>query len=445
MFKKVLIANRGEIAVRVIRACRELGIKTVAVYSTADEHSLHVKMADESVCIGPPQAKLSYLNIAAIMSAADVTGVDAIHPGYGFLSENQNFARICEQCNITFIGPKPDQIAAMGDKVAARAAAERAKVPMLPGTGLLNKLEDALRDASRIGYPVMLKATAGGGGRGIQVIYHETQLKNAFERVQTEAAAAFGNGACYLEKYCAHPRHVEIQVACDAHGNRIFLGERDCTVQRRHQKLVEEAPCPVVTPELRQKMGESAMRLCEGVGYTNVGTVEYLLDEDGSFYFMEMNTRIQVEHPVTELITGIDLIKLQIAIASGEKLPITQSQVEYRGHAIECRINAEDPVRMLPSPGLITTYHPPGGLGVRVDSFAYQMYKVPPFYDSMIGKLICWAATRDEAIQRMASALDEYVIAGIQTNIPFQRKIILHERFRQLKYDTHFLEQITSQ
>ena len=445
MFKKVLIANRGEIALRVIRACKEMGISTVAVYSKADEHSLHVKMADESVCIGPPQAKLSYLNVASLMSAADVTRVDAIHPGYGFLSENSNFARVCEQCNITFIGPGPEQIAAMGDKVAARAAAEKAGVPMLPGTGLLPTVEQALTEAERIGYPVMLKATAGGGGRGIQIIYAPAQLKTAYERVKTEAAAAFGNGACYLEKFCEHPRHVEVQVACDSHGNMVHLGERDCTVQRRHQKLVEEAPSPVVDDDLRSRMGEAALRLCKQVGYRNVGTVEFLVDENKNFYFMEMNTRIQVEHPVTEFITGLDLVKLQLLIAAGEKLPITQKDVQFRGHAIECRINAEDPVRMLPSPGLITAYHPPGGFGVRVDSFAYQQYKVPPFYDSMIGKLICWGATREEAIQKMAQALDEYVIAGIQTNISFQRKIVLHERFRSLKYDTHFLEQFMSQ
>jgi len=445
MFRKILIANRGEIALRVIRACKELGIKTLAVYSKADEHSLHVKMADESVCIGPPQPKLSYLNIASIISAADVSGVDAIHPGYGFLSENQNFAKVCEQCNITFIGPKPEHIAAMGDKVAARNAAEKAGVPLLPGTGLLRTVEEAITEAERIGYPVMLKATAGGGGRGIQVVYHKAQLVNAFERVKTEATAAFGNGLSYLEKYCEHPRHVEIQVACDSHGNRVHLGERDCTVQRRHQKLIEESPSPVVDEELRKKMGEAALRLCAEVNYLNVGTVEFLVDENKNFYFMEMNTRIQVEHPVTEMITGIDLVKLQIHIAAGGKLPFEQKDIEFRGHAIECRINAEDPVRLFPSPGVITAYHPPGGFGVRVDSFAYQQYKVPPFYDSMIGKLICWAATREEAIEKMANALDEYVIAGIQTNTSFQRKIILHEKFRSLKYDTHFLEQFMTQ
>jgi acetyl-CoA carboxylase biotin carboxylase subunit len=379
------------------------------------------------------------------MSAADVTGVDAIHPGYGFLSENAGFARVCQQCSITFIGPGADQIAAMGDKVSARRAAEEAGVPMLPGTGLLATVDEALKEADRIGYPVMLKATAGGGGRGIQVIYHPTQLKTSYERVRTEAAAAFGNGACYMEKFCEHPRHVEVQVACDSHGNMIHLGERDCTVQRRHQKLIEEAPSPVVDDALRKKMGDAALSLCRGVGYTNVGTVEFLVDENKNFYFMEMNTRIQVEHPVTEFVTGIDLVKLQLLIASGQKLPYAQKDIVIRGHAIECRINAEDPVRLLPSPGLITAYHPPGGFGVRVDSFAYQQYKVPPFYDSMIGKLICWAEDREQAINKAANALDEYVIAGIHTNISFQRKILLHERFRGNRYDTHFLEQFMSQ
>ena len=445
MFKKILIANRGEIALRVIRACKELGISTVAVYSKVDEHSLHVKMADESVCIGPASPKLSYLNVAAIMSAADLTGVDAIHPGYGFLSENANFARVCEQCNITFIGPGPDQIAAMGDKVAAREAALKAGVPLLPGSGLLNSLDEAVAAAEKIKYPVMLKATAGGGGRGIQVIYHQSQLKTSFERIRSEAAAAFGNGACYLEKYCEHPRHVEIQVLCDTKGNMLHLGERDCTVQRRHQKLIEESPSPAVSAQLRAEMGAAALRLCKAVGYVNAGTVEFLLDEDGQFYFMEMNTRIQVEHPVTEMVTGIDLVKQQILIAAGQEIPFKQDEIQWRGHAIECRINAEDPVRMAPSPGLVTAYHAPGGLGVRVDSFLYHQYKVLPFYDSMVGKLICYGATRQEAIQKMATALEEFVVAGIHTNISFQRKLILHEKFKSARFDTHFLEQFLSQ
>ncbi|MGE4231952.1 MAG: acetyl-CoA carboxylase biotin carboxylase subunit [Bacteriovoracia bacterium] len=441
MFKKVLIANRGEIALRVIRACRELGISTVAIYSQADESSLHVKLADESVCVGPPAAKLSYLNVAAIISAAELTSADAIHPGYGFLSENENFAQVCEQCNITFIGPTPEQIAKMGDKATARKIAKEAEVPMLPGTGILENVQEAAKKAEEIGYPVMLKATAGGGGRGIQVIYHPSQLKNSFERVRTEAAAAFGLGDCYMEKFCEHPRHVEIQVLCDKFGKMLYLGERDCTVQRRHQKLIEESPSPVVDSELRKKMGEAAIRLCKAVKYSSVGTVEFLVDEKKNFYFMEMNTRIQVEHPVTEMVTGIDLIKEQIKVAAGEKLSIKQEDIQFKGHAIECRINAEDPVRMAPSPGVISAYHPPGGFGVRVDSFVYQQYRVPPFYDSMIGKIICHAPTRLQAIQKMSSALDEYVIAGIHTNIQFQKKIVTHSDFVAANYDTHFLEQ----
>lgn len=349
MFKKILIANRGEIALRVIRACKELGIATVAVYSKADQDSLHVKLADESVCIGPAQSKLSYLNVASIMSAADLTGADAIHPGYGFLAENADFARVCEQCNVTFIGPRPDQIAKMGDKATARKIAKEAGVPMLSGTDILQTYEDAAREAEKIGYPVMLKASAGGGGRGIQIVYHPTQLKSSFERVRTEAAAAFGVGDCYLEKYCEHPRHVEIQVVCDSHGNYRHLGERDCTVQRRHQKLIEESPSPVVDKKLREKMAEAALKLCRAVEYTNVGTVEFLVDvndDKKNFYFMEMNTRIQVEHPVTEMVTGIDLIKEQICIAAGLEVSFKQEEIEFRGHSIECRMNAEDPERI---------------------------------------------------------------------------------------------------
>lgn len=440
MIKKVLIANRGEIALRIIRACREMGIATVAIYSRADEDSLHVKMADESVCVGPAQSKLSYLNVAAIMSAADLTGADAIHPGYGFLAENANFARICEQCGINFIGPKPDQIAKMGDKATARKIAKDAGVPMLSGTGILKTYDEAATKADEIGYPVMLKATAGGGGRGIQIVYHQSQLKNTFERVRTEAQAAFGVGDCYMEKFCEHPRHVEIQVVCDKHGNMVHLGERDCTVQRKHQKLIEESPSPVITPELRKQMGDAALKLCKIVGYQNVGTVEFLF-EKGKFYFMEMNTRIQVEHPVTEMVTGIDLIKTQIQIANGEKLSFKQEDIKWNGHAIEVRINAEDPERMAPSPGLITAYHQAGGFGVRVDSFIYQQYKVLPYYDSMIGKLICHAPTRDLAIQKAASALSEFVIGGIHTNLAFQRKILLHPRFKSAEFDTHFLEE----
>lgn len=441
-FKKVLIANRGEIALRVIRACRELGISTVAVYSTADESSLPVKLADEAVCIGPPASKLSYLNFAAILSAADITGADAIHPGYGFLSENAEFARLCGECKITFIGPSPKNIESMGEKTRARAIARAAGVPMLPGTlEAVPGVDAAAEEAEKIGYPVILKAAAGGGGRGIYVVYSAQQLRQSFDRVSSEAGAAFGNPAMYVEKYCEHPRHVEIQVLCDKFGNRVFLGERDCTIQRRHQKMLEEAPSPMLTPELREKMGKAALALCEAVQYENVGTVEFLVDEKKNFYFMEMNTRIQVEHPVTEMVVGIDLIKEQIKVAAGEKLTIKQSDVKIQSHSIECRINAEHPDTFAPSPGKITALHVPGGYGVRVDSFVYDQYKVVPFYDSMIGKLIVHAPTRQEAIAKMRQALDEFVIEGIHTNIPFHKKIMLSKKFRDSDYDTHFLEE----
>ncbi len=441
LFRKVLIANRGEIALRVIRACRELGISTVAVYSTADEHSLHVKLADEAVCIGPPQSKLSYLNMASILSAADITGADAIHPGYGFLSENAEFARLCRECKVTFIGPSPENIMAMGEKTRARAIAKAAGVPMLPGTTeAVPGLEAAVEEARKIEYPVILKAAAGGGGRGIHVVYNEQQLRASFDRVSSEAGAAFGNPAMYLEKYCEHPRHVEIQVLCDKFGNRLFLGERDCTIQRRHQKMLEECPSPVLDAKLREEMGRAALKLCDAVNYENVGTVEFLV-EKGKFYFMEMNTRIQVEHPVTEMVVGVDLIKEQIAVSAGKKLKLTQKDIQIKSHAIECRINAEDPERFAPSPGKITALHTPGGFGVRVDSFVYAQYKVVPFYDSMIGKLIVHAPTRDEAIAKMRQALDEYVIEGIKTNIPFHKKIMNSKKFRDSDYDTHFLEE----
>lgn len=443
LFRKVLIANRGEIALRVIRACRELGIQTVAVYSTADESSLHVKLADEAVCIGPPQSKLSYLNIASILTAADITGADAIHPGYGFMSENAEFARLCGECKITFIGPTPANIVAMGEKTRARAIAKEAGVPLLPGTvEAVPGVDAALEEAQKIGYPVILKAAAGGGGRGIYVVYNAQQLKNSFERVSSEAGAAFGNPAMYVEKYCEHPRHVEIQVLCDKFGNRISLGERDCTIQRRHQKMLEEAPSPVVNEKLREEMGRAALKLCEAVKYESVGTVEFLVDNrDRKFYFMEMNTRIQVEHPVTEMVTGIDLIKEQIKVAAGLKLTLKQSDVKIHSHAIECRINAEHPDTFAPSPGKINALHLPGGFGVRVDSFVYAQYKVVPFYDSMIGKLIVHAPTRLEAIAKMRQALDEYVVEGIHTNIPFHKKIMTSKKFRDSDYDTHFLEE----
>lgn len=447
LFKKVLIANRGEIALRVIRACRELGISTVAVYSTADEHSLHVKLADEAVCIGPAQAKLSYLNMASILSAADISGADAVHPGYGFLSENAEFARLCAECELTFIGPTAANILAMGEKTKARSIARAAGVPLLPGTvEAVPNVQAAAKEAQKIGYPVILKAAAGGGGRGIHIVYNPEQLYQSFERVSSEAGAAFGNSAMYLEKYCESPRHVEIQVLCDQHGNRIALGERDCTIQRRHQKLLEECPSPILTPELRKVMCDAALKLCAAVKYENVGTVEFLVDtrrEEGEmkFYFMEMNTRIQVEHPVTEMVTGIDLVKEQILAAAGVPLRLKQSDIKIQSHSIECRINAEDPDKFTPSPGKITGLHVPGGFGVRVDSFVYDQYKVVPYYDSMIGKLIVNAPTRDEAIAKMRQALDEYVVEGIKTNIPFHRKIMVNKKFRESDYDTHFLEE----
>jgi len=446
LFRKVLIANRGEIALRVIRACRELGISTVAVYSVADEHSLHVKMADEAVCIGPAQSKLSYLNIASILSAADITEADAIHPGYGFLSENAEFARLCGECKITFIGPTTENIRAMGEKTRARAIALAAGVPLLPGTvSAVPSMDVALEEADRIGYPVILKAAAGGGGRGIHIVYNAHQLKSSFDRVSAEAGAAFGNSAMYIEKYCENPRHVEIQVLCDKFANRISLGERDCTIQRRHQKILEESPSPILDPQLRQKMSDAALKLCAAVNYENVGTVEFLVDNrDKQFYFMEMNTRIQVEHPVTEMVTGIDLIKEQIWAAAGRPLRIKQSDIKIKSHAIECRINAEDPERLAPSPGKITGLHIPGGFGVRVDSFIYNQYKVLPFYDSMIGKLIVHAPTRLDAIAKMRQALDEFVVEGIKTNVSFQKKILASKKFREGDYDTHFLEEFLS-
>jgi acetyl-CoA carboxylase biotin carboxylase subunit len=442
LFRKVLIANRGEIALRVIRACREMGISTVAVYSTADEHSLHVKLADEAVCIGPPQSKLSYLNPASLLSAADITGADAIHPGYGFLSENAEFARLCQECNVTFIGPTVENIKAMGEKTRARAIAKEAGVPLLPGTvSAVANMEVALTEAEKIGYPVILKAAAGGGGRGIHVVYNSQQLRGSFDRASSEAGAAFGNPAMYVEKYCEHPRHVEIQVLCDKMGNRIALGERDCTIQRRHQKMIEEAPSTMLDEKLRAEMGAAALKLCASVSYENVGTVEFLVDEHKNFYFMEMNTRIQVEHPVTEMVTGFDLIKEQIKSAAGFPLKIKQSDVKITSHSIECRINAEDPDTFAPSPGKITALHVPGGLGVRIESFVYDQYKVVPFYDSMIAKLIVHAPTRLEAIAKMRQALDEFVVEGIKTNIPFHKKILASKKFRDADYDTHFLEE----
>ncbi len=442
MFNKILIANRGEIALRIIRACKELDIKTVAVYSTADESSLHVKLADEAICIGPPSPKLSYLNMMSILSAAEVTGVEAIHPGYGFLSENAEFARLVRQCKLTFIGPTPENIEAMGEKTRARAKAREAGVPMLPGTlSSVAGVEEAVAAANKIGYPVILKAAAGGGGRGIFIIRSEKDLQESFDRCSEEARAAFSDGSLYVEKFCEKPRHVEIQVACDRYGNRVFLGERDCSIQRRHQKLIEEAPCPILTESVRAEMGKAAIALCDHVNYESVGTVEFLVDEDLSFYFMEMNTRIQVEHPVTEMITGIDLIKEQIKIAAGEKLSFTQDDIVLRGHAFEVRINAEDPETFHPCPGKITALHVPGGYGVRVDSFIYSEYKVVPFYDSLLAKLIVHGKDRAEAIAKMRQALDEFVVKGVKTTIPIHRQIFASSVFAESKYTTRFIEE----
>jgi len=443
MFHKILIANRGEIALRIIRACKELGVLTVAVHSTADSESLHVKLADQSVCIGPASSTDSYLNMKAIISAAEVADADAIHPGYGFLSENAEFAEICDQCGLTFIGPSADSIRLMGDKIQARQTVTAAGVPILPGTKEnVANIEDATRIAAEIGYPIIVKATAGGGGRGMKVVHSPVALPNLFAAARTEAKAGFGNPDVYIEKFCERPRHVEIQVMADKFGNVIHLGERDCSIQRRHQKLIEEAPCPVLTPKLRKQMGDCAVAATKACGYSSVGTMEFLLDKDLNFYFMEMNTRVQVEHPVTEMVTGVDIIKEQIRIAAGEKLRFKQSDIKISGHAIECRINAEDPEKFTPFPGKIDGYHTPGGLGVRVDSFVYDQYTVLPHYDSMIAKLIVHAETRKEAITRMARALDEYIIEGIKTTIPFHQRIMANSDFIDGDVDTGFLERL---
>lgn len=443
MFHKILIANRGEIALRIIRACKELGIKTVAVHSDADSEALHVKLADESICIGPAPSAKSYLNMKSIISAAEVTDADAIHPGYGFLSENAEFAEICGNCGLTFIGPTPENMRLMGDKISARQTVTKAGVPILPGTKEgVHTAEEAKRVAAEIGYPVIIKATAGGGGRGMKVVHSPASLPNAFAAARSEAQAGFGNPEVYIEKFCERPRHVEIQIMADKHGNVIHLGERDCSIQRRHQKLIEEAPCPVLDPATRKKMGDCAVAAAKAVGYTSVGTMEFLLDQQGNFYFMEMNTRVQVEHPVTEMITGIDIIKEQIRSAAGIPLRFKQEDIKINGHAIECRINAEHPFKFTPSPGKIDGYHPPGGLGVRVDSAVYDQYTVLPHYDSMIAKLIVHADTREEAIRRMARALDEYIIEGIKTTIAFHQKIMDNKDFIEGNVDTGFLERL---
>jgi len=443
MFKKILVANRGEIAVRIIRACRELGIATVAVYSEADRDALHVQLADEAYCVGPIASKQSYLNIASIISVATSVGADAIHPGYGFLAENSDFAEVCQAVGVKFIGPTAEAIEKMGDKSTAKATMKLAGVPTVPGTeGLIQSAEEAAETADAIGFPVIIKATAGGGGKGIRIVHSQEELRAALTLAQSEAGSAFGNTGVYLEKYLVKPRHVEIQVLADQHGRAIHLGERDCSVQRRLQKLLEESPSPALSFAMRAKMGEAAVAAALAVQYEGAGTVEFLLDEDGtSFYFMEMNTRIQVEHPVTELVTGIDLVREQITIAAGYPLSCAQTDVVQRGHAIECRINAEDPDKQfLPCPGTITAYLPPGGFGVRVDSAVYQGYAVSPYYDSLIAKLIVWAPTRQEAIDRMKRALGEFQIAGIKTTISFHERLLEHPSFVAGDVNTRFLE-----
>lgn len=441
MFRKVLIANRGEIAVRVIRACRELGIATVAVYSQADQDCLHAQLADEAVCVGPPPTRESYTNVANIISAALITGAEAIHPGYGFLSENASFAEACEACGLVFIGPLPEAILKMGDKATARAIMREHGVPVVPGSGdVIQSEQDAYRAAEAVGYPLMVKATAGGGGKGMRIVHGEADLLSSIKTAQTEAAAAFGNPGVYLERYIAEPRHVEIQVMADHHGRVVHLGERDCSIQTmRHQKMVEESPCTALSPELRSAMGDAAVRAAAAVGYRGAGTIEFLLDGD-QFYFMEMNTRIQVEHPVTEMVTGVDLVKEQLRVASGERLSFAQEDIRINGHAIEVRLTAEDPDRnFAPSAGKITHLVLPGGFGVRVDTHIYAGYTIPPYYDSLMAKLIAWAPTRAEAIDRMARCLAETRVEGVQTTLPFYRRLFQNEFYRRGDVATNFV------
>jgi acetyl-CoA carboxylase biotin carboxylase subunit len=441
LFRKILIANRGEIALRIIWACRELGIKTVAVYSTADTHSLHVRFADEDVCIGPPPSRDSYLNVSAVISAAEITGAEAIHPGYGFLSENAHFAEVCRECGLTFIGPPPDVIRRMGDKAEAIRTMIEAGVPTIPGSrGLLESEEHARDVAERIGWPVLIKAAAGGGGRGMRVVHDPADLGRALESARAESQAAFGTPDVYLEKYLVEPRHVEFQVLGDTHGNLLQLYERECSVQRRHQKLVEESPSTALDDRLRARMAAAALKAAGAVDYVNAGTIEFLLDGRGDFYFIEMNTRIQVEHPVTEMVTGIDLIKEQIRIAAGEPISFTQDDVRVVGHAIECRINAEDPDTFTPSPGKIRSFHLPGGPGIRVDTASYAEATVPPFYDSMIAKVVAHGNTRGEAILRMRRALESLVVEGIRSNVPLQQRILTDEDFVRGRLSTHFMD-----
>lgn len=442
MFEKILIANRGEIALRIQRACRELGIKTVAVHSEADADAKYVKLADESVCIGPAQSHLSYLNVPAIISAAEVTDAEAIHPGYGFLSENADFAERVEQSGFVFIGPRPDTIRMMGDKVCAKDAMKKSGVPCVPGSegALSDDADEIIRAAREIGYPVIIKAAGGGGGRGMRVVHTEAALLNAVSTTKTEAQSAFGNPMVYMEKFLENPRHIEIQVLADEHGNAVYLGERDCSMQRRHQKIMEEAPAPGLSSKLRDKIGERCAEACRQIGYRGAGTFEFLYEND-EFYFIEMNTRVQVEHPVTEMITGVDIVQEQIHIAAGEKLRFRQKDIRFNGHAVECRINAEDPYTFVPSPGRITLYHVPGGPGIRVDSHVYQNYVVPQYYDSMIGKLIAYGATREQAIARMRTALSEMVVEGIRTNIPLHQDLLHDAAFLQGGTSIHYLEQ----
>jgi acetyl-CoA carboxylase biotin carboxylase subunit len=441
MFKKILIANRGEIALRIIHACRELSIKTVAVYSEADENSLHVRFADEDVCIGPPRSADSYLNVPAIISAAEITGADAIHPGYGFLSESAYLAEVCEACHIRFIGPDPSVIKLLGDKARAKKAMRKAGVPMLPGSdGPVTGEEHALKVAKDVGYPVIVKAVAGGGGRGMRVVRNPSELPNALKTAQREAEAAFGNGDVYVEKYLENPRHIEFQVIGDHHGNVVHLGERECSIQRRHQKLLEESPSPALSEKIRKRMGGIVVDAAKAVQYTNAGTFEFLMDHDGRFYYMETNTRLQVEHPVTEMVTGIDIVKEQIRIAAGERLSFKQSEVTFSGHSIDCRVNAEDPETFAPSPGTIRTFSVPGGPGVRVDTFAHAECTVPPYYDSMIAKIIVHGRDRQEAIARMRRTLDMTVIEGIKTSVPLHQKIIAEADFLAGRLSTGFMD-----
>ncbi|MFB3904324.1 MAG: acetyl-CoA carboxylase biotin carboxylase subunit [Acidobacteriota bacterium] len=445
MFRKILIANRGEIALRVICACKEIGVPTVAVYSEADRNSLHVRFADEAVCIGPARSSESYLNIPSIISAAEVTNVDAIHPGYGYLAESAHFAEVCETCGIKFIGPTPESMTLMGDKAAARRSMREAGLPIIPGTDVLQDRDgNPESKAAAIGYPVLVKAVAGGGGRGMRIVRRPEELQDALATAQAEALSAFGSPAVYLEKYLENPRHIELQILADEHGNVVHLGERDCSVQRRHQKLIEESPSPAVSEKMRQELGEKVIRAIRRVNYHNAGTVEFLFDQKGNYYFIEMNTRVQVEHPVTEMVTGVDIVKEQIRIAAGEKLGFSQAEVVFRGHSVECRINAESPSTFVPCPGRITVFHPPGGPGIRVDSCAYADCVVSPHYDSLIAKLIAFGKERQEALARLNRALEMFTVEGIETTIPLHKRIINHPDFITGRFGTSFLDNFSA-